>query len=86
MSTPVTPFWFKQRQCQAEPVGENVLKLTGPILPEAFIRIDRDDSGSWRAAIRTAVDGPDERTAVDLPGPKEAWEAAFELYRLHLIT
>ena len=27
---PNWPFWFKQRQCKAESVGENMLRVTGP--------------------------------------------------------
>ena len=34
MALPVFPFWFKQRQCNAEPHGtDQVLKVTGPNLP-----------------------------------------------------
>ena len=35
------PFWFKQRQCKAEPAGDNALHVTGPNLPETFLRIER---------------------------------------------
>ncbi len=86
MDLPTPPFWFKQRQCKAEPAGENAIKITGPILPEAFLRIEREGAGPWRAALRLTADGPDEQTATELPGPKEAWDGAFELYRLHVIT
>ena len=35
---PVTPFWFKQRQCRMEPVGTDMVKVTGPNLGEAFLK------------------------------------------------
>jgi hypothetical protein len=85
---PITPFWFKQRQCKAEPAGDNQLKLTGPILPDAYIRIVPDEGKKhWRAALRLGPDGADlHTTEAEFPGPKEAWEAAFELYRNHIIV
>jgi hypothetical protein len=78
----VTPFWFKQRQCKAEPAGsENVLKVTGPNLGEAYLRIE--PSGSlWRAAIRLKPDGEDVQVSpVEFTDPRKAWDAAFEMYR-----
>jgi len=85
---PIVPFWFKQRQCKAEPAGDNELKLTGPILPDAFVRISADEGKQhWRAALRLAPDGADlQRTEAEFRNPKEAWEAAFELYRNHVIV
>jgi hypothetical protein len=85
---PSIPFWFKQRQCKAEPVNEHELKLTGPNLGDAYIRISRDQAGGrWRAALRLTPDGTDlAATEAESPGPKEAWEAAFELYRNHVIV
>jgi hypothetical protein len=83
---PTPPFWFKQRQCKYEPAGDNMLKITGPNLGEAYLRIERDGD-RWRAALRKTSDGPDvSATPAELPTPKEAWEAAFELYRLHVIV
>jgi hypothetical protein len=85
---PILPFWFKQRQCNAEPVGTNQLKLTGPNLGEAYIRIGLDEAKKlWWAALRLSPDGDDlHTTPTELPGPKEAWEAAFELYRNQVIV
>lgn len=85
---PILPFWFKQRQCKAEPAGENELKLTGPNLGEAFIRIVPDDKKEhWRAALRLAPTGADlTATEAEFGSPKAAWEAAFELYRNHVIV
>ena len=83
---PITPFWFKQRQCKAEPAGENTLRATGPNLGEAFLRVE-PVGGRWRAALRLAADGPDASyTDAELETPKEAWDAAFELYRLRFIV
>ena len=84
---PVTPSWFKQRQCKAEPAGDNVYRLTGPNLPEAFIAIRSGDGGRWAAALTRAADGPDlEATPVEFEKPWQAWEAAFELYRERFVT
>jgi hypothetical protein len=86
MSTPIIPFWFKQRQCNAEPVGDRMLKLTGPNLAEAFIYIEPID-GRWRVGLRKTADGADVLTAeTDKPSAQAAWDAAFELYRGHLLV
>jgi hypothetical protein len=86
MNTPITPFWFKQRQCKAEPAGERMLKVSGPNLAEAYIYIAREND-RWKAGLRKAADGPDVATAEsEKPSEQAAWEAAFELYRLHLIV
>jgi hypothetical protein len=81
-----TPFWFKQRQCKAEPQGENVLKVSGPNLAEAYLHIDRVGD-RWGAGLRLAPDGPDvSATELEMPTSRAAWDAAFELYRNHVIT
>ena len=83
----IVPFWFKQRQAKAEPAGDNTYRVTGPILPEAFLSIHRDENGKWAASLRTAAEGPDlAATAAEFERPEDAWEAAFELYRQHIIT
>jgi hypothetical protein len=83
---PLLPFWFKQRQCQAEPQGDHLLKLTGPNLGEAYVYV-RVEGPCWRAGLRRSAEGPDEAvTEPELPSEREAWEAAFELYRTHLIV
>ncbi len=84
---PDPPHWFKQRQCKAEPVGsDNLLKLSGPNLGEAFIRIE-PANGRWIAALRLTADGQDVgKSATDYRNPAEAWQAAFELYRTQLIV
>jgi hypothetical protein len=84
---PVLPAWFKQRQGKAEPAGENTFRLTAPNMGEAFIHIQRGDNGQWSAHLRATADGPDmAASAADLPSPVEAWEAAFEFYRVALVT
>jgi hypothetical protein len=87
MPEPTAPFWFKQRQCKYEPAGDNLLKITGPNLGEAFIGVWRTEDGRWQAKFRRSADGPDEAlTEPDIPGEREAWDAAFELYRQKVIV
>ncbi len=84
---PIAPFWFKQRQCQAEPIAEDTLKVTGPNLGEAFLHINRGERNRWRAAMRRTADGPEvAATEPELDNATDAWEAAFELYRTHVIV
>ncbi len=84
---PILPFWFKQRQCKYEPAGDNMLKVTGPNLGEAFVRIQPAGDGRWLAAFRRAADGPDLAvTEPTIPSQREAWDAAFELYRQNVIV
>ncbi len=82
----VTPFWFYQRQCKAESVGDDLYKLTGPNLKEAYIGLRKGDSGRWSAFLRNTADGPDvAATPAQWNNVYEAWEAAFELYRVNVI-
>jgi hypothetical protein len=85
---PILPFWFKQRQCKAEPAGsENVLKVSAPNLGEAFIRVEQADNQQWRAALRLNADGPDvQTTGADFVSPQAAWDVAFELFRQNVIV
>jgi hypothetical protein len=85
---PILPFWFKQRQCKAEPAGsENILKVSAPNLGEAFLRIEKAENQRWRAAIRTTPDGPDVTvTEPEFISPQVAWDAAFELFREKVIV
>jgi hypothetical protein len=81
------PFWFKQRQCKAEPAGDNGLRVTGPNLGECFLLIRQGEGGRWQAALRQAADGPDiATTEARFPTDEDAWMAAFELYRTHVIV
>jgi hypothetical protein len=86
---PNPPFWFKQRQAKAEPVESNptTLRLTAPILPEAFISIREGEDGHWKAGLRLRLDEPDvASTEPEFDTPTDAWAAAFELYRNHVIV
>jgi hypothetical protein len=81
------PFWFKQRQCKAEPAADGSLKVSGPNLGEAYLRVAEGENKLWRAALRLTADGSDVAVTPDeLPGPRQAWEVAYELYRTHVIT
>ena len=83
---PHPPMWFKQRQCKAEP-ADGLLKVTGPNLGEAFLHVAQEDSKLWKAGLRLQADGPDlASTAPEIDSQAEAWEAAFELYRVHVIA
>src|SRR5262249_21773901 len=85
---PVLPSWFKQRQGKAEPVADGLVqRLTAPNLEEAFIAISPKEKGQWSASVRRKQDGPDvANTDALFVRPEEAWEAAFELYRTHVVT
>jgi hypothetical protein len=85
---PIYPFWFKQRQCKAEPTGDNnTLKVSGPNLGEAFLGIHRGENNRWRAAMRQTADGPEvAATEPEFDNPTDAWEAAFELFRTNVIV
>jgi hypothetical protein len=82
----VVPSWFKGRQGKAEETSPGLLKLTAPNLKEWFVGIRQLDRGNWLAELRDRADGPDA-VAVELgPIPEyDAWEAAFEIYRNHVI-
>jgi len=85
--SPITPFWFKQRQAKAEPAGADAYRLTGPNLREGTISIRRAENGKWLAALRLTPDGPEvETTPPEYESTSEAWEAAFELFRRHCVV
>ena len=88
MNTPIIPFWFKQRQCKLEPQADGrTLKVSGPNLREAYLSVRAVSPESWEAALRLDPAGPDVATAAaEEPSEKSAWNAAFELYRTHIIT
>jgi hypothetical protein len=63
-----------------------MLRVTGPNLGEAFLLIEKGDNGLWKAGLRLAAAGPDvAATAAEAATEKQAWDAGFELYRLHVI-
>src|SRR5689334_5853963 len=86
--SPIIPFWFKQRQCKAEPAGnDHTLKVSGPNLGEAFIGIAQGESRKWRAFMRTSAEGPDVAgTEPEFDNTADAWEVAFELFRTSVIV
>ena len=53
---PIPPFWFKQRQCKAEPAGPNAVRVTGPNLGEVFLRIE-PVGDRWRAPCASPPTG-----------------------------
>lgn len=83
---PVHPFWFKQRQGNAEQIGnDSMFKLSAPNQEEAVILI-RQEGDKWAAAVRKTEDGEDiDSTPLEFDHPGFAWDAAFELYRQHFI-
>jgi len=82
----IVPFWFKQRQCKTEPSGDNAVKVTGPNLGEARLRVFAED-GRWKAAVRKSADGPDDVVSGNsYSTTKQAWDVAFELYRTNVIV
>src|SRR5262245_28792677 len=85
---PVVPSWFKQRQGKAEPVGDgHVQRLTAPNLGDAWIAITRNDNARWSASVGRKEGGTDlAATEATFATAQDAWEAAFELYRIHVVT
>jgi hypothetical protein len=76
------PFWIRQRQTKVEPVSTGSYRLTGPNLPEAVVSVRIDDSLRWRAAVAKQPGGPDiASTPPEFDSPRDALNAAFELYR-----
>lgn len=83
---PIPPFWFVQRQAKLEPAGDNRYRVVAPNLREAFLAIHQGVEGRWSAALRLAPDGPDvATTSATFDNPGDAWAAAFELYRNHIV-
>src|SRR5262245_65900506 len=79
----VVPSWFKSRQGKAEPAGDNLLKLTGPNMGEAYVGIRAVDGG-WRVLARARQDSDDvDRTHAPTADVTDAWGPAFELFRNH---
>ena len=84
---PVPPFWFGQRQCKLEPLEDGTYRVGGPNLAEAFLGIRQKENGRWKPVFRLVKDGPDVADGdTELATPQEAWDAAFELYRIQLVV
>jgi hypothetical protein len=83
---PTPPFWFKQRQCRLEGLGDDRYKITGPNLNECSLRVF-SEGGRWKAALRTTPDAPDADLTTDsFASVRDAWSAAFELFRNRFIV
>jgi hypothetical protein len=81
MELPV-PAWFKYRQGEAKAAGENTYELTAPVIEPAYIRIRTSDHG-WQAEVADSADGPALLTSrSDIEFERDAWLAAFDLYRV----
>src|SRR5262245_30157463 len=84
---PTLPTWFKYRQGNAEPAGTNVLKLTAPNLPEAYVGIRAAENGNYQGAFRATADGRDIAvTRANLPTLEGAWGARSSRYRNHFFA
>jgi hypothetical protein len=83
----IPPFWFLQRQGKTEPAGTDTIRLIAPNLKEAFIGIRKGDNGLWSAFLRSTADGLDSATtAAEFAQAEDAWNAAFELYRVSVVV
>lgn len=81
------PSWFKYRQGKAEEAGADIFKLTGPNLREGYVAIREIEPGRWQCALRFAPEGPDAAASdATFPTRQDAWEAAFELFRNHVVV
>lgn len=84
---PVTPFWFNMRQGKASAVNESTLALTAPNLPESFVGVRKGENGRWSAILKKSADGPEVAASSPIyDRESEAWNAAFELFRTHLVV
>jgi hypothetical protein len=85
MADPAPPFWFLQRQGKTEASGPDIFKLTAPNLPPVFIGIRPNADGAFAAFLRTDAAG-DDKAVTEAASAADAWGAAFELYRNHIVT
>jgi hypothetical protein len=80
------PTWFKYRQGKAEPAGADTYRLSAPNAAEAFISIRRSEADRYAAVLRTTANGPEvDATSAEFDKARDAWSAAFELYRSHVL-
>lgn len=81
------PQWMRQRQVKTEELGTGQFKATGPNLPESVFGVRVGESLRWQAYLKKTADGPDvAATGDEFPSPHEALDAAFELYRTHVVV
>jgi hypothetical protein len=85
--TVVPPYWFAQRQGKAEEAGPEAYRLTAPNLKEALVGVRSEAGDRWSAYLRLTSDGTDlAATPAEYTRLEDAWDAAFELYRNHLVV
>jgi hypothetical protein len=76
------PSWFRYRQGKAEKAADNCFKLTAPLLDPYYIRVRQNDQGRWIPSIANAPEGEDSMAdSAGFDSLRDAWRAAFELYR-----
>jgi hypothetical protein len=86
-TAPIPPFWFRLRQGKAEPAEPGTYRLTAPNLSEAFIGIRQAENGRWLPILKRSTNGANlAETPQDFATPQEAWDAAFEVYRVHFVV
>ena len=84
---PAPPFWFRQRQGQLEPAGENTYLVKAPNMETMFVLIRPAADGGWQGALRRQPDGADVAATVrSYPNRLDAWNAAFELLRVQVVV
>jgi hypothetical protein len=84
---PTPPFWFRLRQGKIEAAGPDTYRLTAPNLGEAFIGIHKTENGRWLPVLKRTEDGSNlAETASDFASAQEAWDAAFESYRVQFVV
>jgi hypothetical protein len=90
--TITAPFWVAQRQIKIESVNDTTLRLVGPQIPTYEISArPADESSGWVAALWQPGGGEAVSTLIQEDESRraeqaDAWQAAFELYRRHVIT
>ena len=88
MTLEALPFWMRQRQVKAEPIGETALKLTAPNLPVHELAVAAAAPG-WKALVyRVPADGQKvlvAERAFSAPSLESAWQDAYELFRQQVI-
>jgi hypothetical protein len=82
------PFWMRQRQIKAEPLGESTLRLSTPNLPVHEVTLEVQGM-HWRSEVfRLPAEGQRESLAervFEASRREAAWENAFELFRQAVI-
>jgi hypothetical protein len=84
---PTQPFWFRQRQGKLEAGDADLYRVTAPNLGEAFLGICSSENGRWAAFLRREAKGADlAHTEPRFANSQDAWDAAFELLRICVVT